>query len=99
VIRALLDEGKAWVKLSGAYFITKVGPPSYSDATAIAVAFLRTAPERCMWGSNWPPPWPKEPPDDAEIFDLLTTWAPDEATRNGILVSNPEALYGFPRQE
>jgi D-galactarolactone isomerase len=98
VIRGLLDERKAWVKISGAYFVTKIGPPSYADATAIAMAFLRTAPERCVWGSNWPHPWPNDPPDDAEIFDLLTTWAPDEATRNRILVSNPEVLYGFPWQ-
>lgn len=98
VIRRLLDARKAWVKISGAYFVTKVGPPSYADATAIAMAYLRAAPERCVWGSNWPHPWPKDPPDDAEIFDLLTTWAPDAVTCNRILVSNPEALYGFPHQ-
>ena len=95
VIRGLLDQRKAWVKISGAYFVTRVGPPTYADATAIAMAYLRSAPERCVWGSNWPHPWPKDPPDDAEVFDLLTTWAPDEATRRRILVSNPEALYGF----
>jgi predicted TIM-barrel fold metal-dependent hydrolase len=95
VIRGLLDERKAWVKISGAYFITKVGPPTYADATAVAMAYLRTAPGRCVWGSNWPHPWPKEPPDDAEVFDLLTTWAPDAALRDRILVTNPEALYGF----
>ena len=98
VMRELLDQRKAWVKISGAYFITKVGPPTYADATAIAMALLRTAPERCVWGSNWPHPWPKDPPDDAEVFDLLATWAPDEALRRRILVANPEALYGFPRQ-
>jgi predicted TIM-barrel fold metal-dependent hydrolase len=95
VIRGLLDERKAWVKISGAYFITKVGPPTYADATSLAMAYLKSAPERCVWGSNWPHPWPKDPPDDAEVFDLLTIWAPDEATRRRILVSNPAALYGF----
>lgn len=39
---------------------------------------------------------PEIKPDDANLFDLLQTWAPDEATRNTILVTNPEALYGFP---
>jgi predicted TIM-barrel fold metal-dependent hydrolase len=34
-------------------------------------------------------------PNDALLFDLLTEWAPDEATRTRILVRNPEALYGF----
>jgi predicted TIM-barrel fold metal-dependent hydrolase len=74
---------------------TRVGPPGYDDATAAAKAFVKAAPERLVWGSDWPHPTPKDPPDDAVLFDLLTTWAPDEATRNRILVSNPEALYGF----
>lgn len=97
VIRGLLDERKAWVKISGAYMYTKVGPPTYADATAIAMAFLKTAPDRCVWGSNWPHPGPKAPPDDAVVFDLLTTWAPDATMRNRILVTNPEALYGLGR--
>jgi predicted TIM-barrel fold metal-dependent hydrolase len=95
VMRGLMDERKAWVKVSGAYFVTRVGPPTYADASAVATALIRTAPERCVWGSNWPHPWPKDPPDDAELFDLLSTWAPQQDTRNRILVSNPEALYGF----
>jgi predicted TIM-barrel fold metal-dependent hydrolase len=94
VIRGHVDERKAWVKVSGAYFITQVGPPTYADATVIAKAFLNSAPERMVWGTNWPHPWPKDPPDDAEVLDLLLTWA-DEATRRRILVTNPEALYGF----
>jgi D-galactarolactone isomerase len=48
-----------------------------------------------VWGSNWPHPNRKEQPDDALLFDLLTEWAPEEATRHRILVTNPEALYGF----
>jgi len=98
VIRGLIDQRRAWVKISGAYLITRAGPPGYADATAIAMAFLRTAPERCVWGSNWPHPWPKDPPDDAEVFDLLATWAPEEALRHRILVANPAALYSFPGQ-
>lgn len=94
VIRGLVDQRKAWVKVSGAYFVTQVGPPTYADATTVAMAFLRSAPERMVWGTNWPHPWPKDPPDDAEVLDLLLTWA-DEATRQRVLVSNPAALYGF----
>lgn len=95
VIRGLLDRGRAWVKISGAYMNTRVGPPGYADASAVAQAFVKAAPQRLVWGSDWPHPTPKEPPDDAVLFDLLAAWAPDEATRNAILVSNPEALYGF----
>ncbi|MGZ5137490.1 MAG: amidohydrolase family protein, partial [Burkholderiales bacterium] len=97
VIRALLDERRAWVKISGAYMNTRVGPPSYADATQVARAFVNTAPERLVWGSDWPHPTPTEKPDDALLFDLLATWAPDDETRHRILVSNPEALYGFAR--
>jgi len=94
-MRKLIDQGRTWVKLSGAYQDTKVGPPTYADATPIAQAYVKAAPERMVWGSDWPHPTEKEKPDDAVLFDLLAQWVPDEATRNRILVQNPEALYGF----
>ena len=96
VIRDLLDKRRAWVKISGAYSNTRVGPPTYADATRVAQAFVKAAPERCVWGSDWPHPGPKVKPDDAVLFDLLSVWAPDEAMRNRILVNNPQDLYGFP---
>jgi D-galactarolactone isomerase len=98
IVRGLIDRGRAWVKLSGAYSNTRVGPP-YPDATRIAQAFVKAAPERLVWGSDWP--HPSEPPDrkpnDAQLFDLLSEWAPNEATRHRILVENPVTLYGFAR--
>ena len=95
-IRALLDSGRTWVKLSGAYIDSKVGPPKYSDATAVAQAYVRTAPERLVWGSDWPHPTEQgQKPDDAMLFDLLTEWAPDANTRHRILVENAAALYGW----
>lgn len=97
VIRGMLDQRKAWVKISGAYMNTLVGPPTYADATDVAQAFVNAAPERLVWGSDWPHPSPKVKPDDALLFDLLLTWVPDEATRSRILVNNPQELYGFPR--
>jgi len=95
-ISKLIDKGKTWVKLSGAYQDSKVGPPSYSDTVAIARAYIKAAPERMVWGSDWPHPTEKEKPDDAILFDLLAEWAPDVATRTAILVQNPARLYGFP---
>ena len=97
VIRDLLDKRRAWVKISGAYMNTHVGPPTYADATLVAQAFVKAAPERLVWGSDWPHPSPKVKPDDALLFDLLSVWAPDEVTRNRILVNNPQDLYGFPK--
>ena len=97
VVRELIDKGKTWVKLSGAYSNSKVGPPVYPEATKIAQALVKAAPERLVWGSDWPHPGlpNNNKPDDALLFDLMSEWAPDEATRNRILVQNPEALYGF----
>jgi D-galactarolactone isomerase len=96
-ISKLIDKGKTWVKLSGAYQDSKVGPPSYSDTVPIARAYIKAAPERMVWASDWPHPTEKDKPNDAVLFDLLTEWAPDEATRTRILVENPATLYGFPR--
>jgi len=98
VIRGLIDKGRTWVKISGAYITSKVGPPTYSDATVVAQAYVKAAPERLVWGSDWPHQGLNPRPDDAVLFDLLTTWAPEEAVRNRILVTNPEALYGFPKR-
>jgi len=85
------------VKLSGAYINSKVGPPSYPEATALARDFVQAAPERLIWGSDWPHPSLPDghKPDDALLFDLLSIWAPAETTRNRILVRNPETVYGF----
>jgi D-galactarolactone isomerase len=95
IVRRLIDRGRTWVKLSGAYLDTKAGPPAYADATAVARAFVAAAPERMVWGSDWPHPTETQKPDDAVLFDLLAAWVPDAATRHRVLVSNPETLYGF----
>jgi D-galactarolactone isomerase len=95
-ISKLIDKGRTWVKLSGAYQDTKVGPPTYSDTVAVARAYIKAAPERMVWASDWPHPTEKDKPDDAVLFDLLTEWAPEEEMHTRILVQNPATLYGFP---
>ena len=97
VVCDLIDKGKTWLKLSGAYQDTTVGPPTYADATGLAQAYVKAAPERMIWGSDWPHPTEQHKPNDALLFDLLSTWAPAATTRQRILVDNPETLYGFPR--
>ena len=96
VIRRLLGGGRTWLKLSGAYMDTKAGPPGYSDVGTVARAFVKAAPERMAWGSDWPHTTADATPDDAVLFDLLADWAPDKTVRRRILVDNPAALYGFP---
>jgi len=102
VICNLIDKGKTWVKLSGAYLDSKIGAPAYADTTGVARAFVHLAPERVVWGSNWPHPSlysAKKPPvDEVLLLDLLGVWAPDEALRKKILVDNPEALYDFAKE-
>jgi predicted TIM-barrel fold metal-dependent hydrolase len=96
IVQRLLDTGRAWVKLSGPYLDTQVGAPRYADMKAVARALLEHAPERCVWGSDWPHPTePHEKPDDAQLFDLMHEWAIEEPLRHNILVNNPAKLYGF----
>jgi D-galactarolactone isomerase len=93
----LVDTGRFWVKLSGAYMMSKSGPPLYSDIGVLAKALAKHAPERMVWASNWPHPSQGAGvmPDNAQLLDLLLDWAPDERTRTLILSTNPGKLYGF----
>lgn len=93
----LVDAGRCWVKLSGAYMTSKSGPPLFADVGVLAKALAGRAPERLVWASNWPHPLPGRAavPDDALLLDLLLDWAPDERVRNRILADNPAELYGF----
>jgi predicted TIM-barrel fold metal-dependent hydrolase len=100
IIAALLERGRTWIKLSGPYLETQTGSPRYADVKPVAKAYLREAPERLVWGSDWPHPTERDTkPDDAVLLDLLQEWVPDEATRRKILVGNPARLYGFSTEE
>lgn len=91
----LLRGGRCWVKLSGAYRIS-AKPQPYDDAIPIARALVETAPDKLVFGTDWPHPSISVPmPQDASLLDLLPLWAPDEATRHKILVENPARLYDF----
>ena len=99
MVAELMSRGRAYVKLSGFYNDTKVGPPSYSDRVILAAAYASAAPDRVLWGSDWPHPTEqalhRSMPDDAVLLDLLQIVIPDESKRNRALVDNPAALYGF----
>ena len=96
IVRALLDSGRGWVKLSGPYLETRIGSPRYTDMTRVARELVKLAPARCVWGSDWPHPTERDTkPDDAVLLDLMQEWARDEGTRHRILVDNPAELYGF----
>ncbi|MDO9298744.1 amidohydrolase [Bradyrhizobium sp.] len=91
----LLREGKAWVKLSGAYRISQAGAP-FHDTLDFARTLVAAAPERCVWGSDWPHVSVEGPMfNTGALLDLLPLWVPEAAVRNRILVDNPARLYGF----
>ncbi len=87
-------EEKAWVKVSGAERLTGKGPP-YDDVVPLARALIEAAPDRILWGTDWPHPNVPQMPDDGDLVDLLSDFAPEEGIRNRILVENPERLYDF----
>lgn len=96
IVARLLQSGRAWLKLSGPYLDTRTGAPGYTDVAQVAREYVKLAPERLVWGSDWPHPTERDTkPDDAVLLDLLHEWVPDEATRHRILVDNPASLYGF----
>jgi predicted TIM-barrel fold metal-dependent hydrolase len=90
----LLENGRTWVKASSPYGVSRRA--DWADTTAIARAVIAAAPERVVWGSNWPHPnAPAPKPDEARVLDWLGEAAPDDATRQAILVANPARLYDF----
>jgi 2-pyrone-4,6-dicarboxylate lactonase len=94
---ALMGDERCWVKISGAERLTAGGAPPYDDVTPYAQALIAAAPDRVLWGTDWPHPNVRHMPDDGDLLDQLVEFAPDEATRNRILVTNPARLYDFTR--
>ena len=91
----LVEQEHGWAKVTGAYRISSDGPP-YLDAAPFARALIKAAPDRIVWGTDWPHPDVKgEMPDDGPLLDLLGGWAPDATLQRRILVDNPARLYGF----
>jgi 2-pyrone-4,6-dicarboxylate lactonase len=91
----LLADGRCWVKVSGAERLTADGRPPYDDVVPYARALIAAAPDRVLWGTDWPHPNVRHMPDDGDLVDLVAELAPAEETRRRILVDNPERLYAF----
>ncbi|MES2612530.1 MAG: amidohydrolase family protein [Pseudomonadota bacterium] len=96
-LHRLLGAGNTWVKLSGAYMRSTVQGPGYADTLPLGRALVHAAPERLVWGSDWPHTTePQGAVNDADLVDLLQAWAGSHAVMDRILVDNPARLYGFP---
>jgi predicted TIM-barrel fold metal-dependent hydrolase len=92
----LLETGRVWVKLSGPMRCSQEDYP-YAPMTPFAHALVRHAPERLVWGSDWPHVNMNDRriPNDGDLVDLLAEWVPDEVVRKRILVDNAVRLFGF----
>ncbi|MCH7916043.1 MAG: amidohydrolase family protein [Deltaproteobacteria bacterium] len=98
-----LKDERFWVKLSAVDKISRTDSRSdkglfYTDVVPFARALIEAAPDRVIWGTDWPHSnifVPGKTPNDGDLLDLLSEFAPDESVRHKILVDNPSRLYGF----
>jgi 2-pyrone-4,6-dicarboxylate lactonase len=94
VLLQWMNQENFWVKICGAERVSSKGPP-FSDALPFARALIEAAPQRVLWGTDWPHPNVKWMPDDAALLELFAQMAPEAALQQRILVDNPARLYGF----
>lgn len=99
VVLGLLEAGRAWIKLSGGYIVSPLGTVQDPALLALARSYLDAAPQRTVWGSDWPHATASAGhhalPDDARQLDQLAAWTATPAQLRAVLVDNPQALYGF----
>jgi 2-pyrone-4,6-dicarboxylate lactonase len=91
----LARDEKCWIKVCGSERISADGPP-FTDAVPFARAIVEVAPDRVLWGTDWPHPnIKKHMPNDGDLVDLIPLFAPEADLQQKILVDNPHRLYGF----
>ena len=93
ILLDLLKRPNWWVKVSGAERISETGPP-FADAIPFAQRLIEAAPDRVLWGTDWPHPNVRWEPDEADLVDLLPCFG-SAAELQRVLVDNPARLYGF----
>lgn len=96
----LIDRGNCYVKLAGCYETSISGFPEYADVAALSKALISHAPDRIIWGTNWPHNSSNSVenyPDEVHLLNLVNDWAENDENRQKIFVDNPTKLYGFNR--
>jgi len=94
-LRALIELSrleKCWIKVCGS---ERISMPPYVAAVPIAHALVETAPDRVLWGTDFPHPNATHEADEADLVDLVPQFAPDALAQKSLLVDNPARLYGF----
>jgi len=94
LINLVRSDEKCWVKLTGFERATATGAP-FHDAIPFAVKLVDAAPERMLWGTDWPHPNVKHMPNDGDLMDLVPLFAKGSDVQHQILVDNPARLFGF----
>lgn len=98
-IKRLIDGGRCWFKFAACYESSTAGPSRYEDVAAVARVIGAYAPERIVWGTNWPHNSASGPndvyPNDADLLDLAMSWLPDDAARHRTLVTNAAELASW----
>ena len=94
VLLEFMKNQNTWVKVCGAERVSSKGPP-FDDAVPFAQALVAAAPDRILWGTDWPHPNVKIMPNDGDLVDLFPQMAPEPELQYKILVDNPARLYGF----
>lgn len=95
ILMGFMKNENFWVKVCGSERVSSMGPP-YTDALPFARALIEAAPDRILWGTDWPHPnVGKHMPNDGDLVDLFPLMAPEAALQQKILVDNPARLYGF----
>jgi predicted TIM-barrel fold metal-dependent hydrolase len=93
----MLKKPNTWIMLSNADRRSSLGPP-YDDARPFARLFIEAAPDRCIWGTDWPHiHYTGVPPNDADLLELLYRFAGDDRMVEQILVRNPDRLWSAGR--
>lgn len=99
-VKRLIDGGNCWFKFAGCYESSRSGGPDYADIAAVARVIADYAPERIVWGTNWPHNAAKvtaDYPDDAALTDTVLSWFSSDTNRHLALVDNPTSLFSFAR--
>jgi 2-pyrone-4,6-dicarboxylate lactonase len=92
----LVRRGNTWIKISGANRVSATDLPPYDDVKPMAHALIEAAPERVMWGTDWPHPNKYVVnPNDGDLVDAFGDWVTDAALRRSIMVDTPAAFYRF----
>jgi predicted TIM-barrel fold metal-dependent hydrolase len=97
VILDLMGEKHVWMKIASADRYMHEGK-AFGDIVKLARALIAKAPDRIIWGTDWPHAYIYEAGgmvNDGDLMNMMIDFPPSEAARKKILVDNPARLFGF----